>query len=84
MQLQKHLKADMGGTEIFKPFENVFKNGLSECYSRRVITSIITFILVLHMSCFRHAKCYCVSFLHVVTVSEQWMVHVYVFMSIMT
>eukprot|EP00105_Crassostrea_gigas_P042431 XP_019926579.1 PREDICTED: von Willebrand factor A domain-containing protein 5A isoform X2 [Crassostrea gigas] len=36
MQLQKNLQADMGGTEILKPLENVFKNRLSGCHSRQI------------------------------------------------
>ncbi|XP_048773309.1 von Willebrand factor A domain-containing protein 5A-like isoform X2 [Ostrea edulis] len=36
MHLQRKMGADMGGTEIFKPLENVFKNKPSGSYARQV------------------------------------------------
>ncbi|XP_048773306.2 von Willebrand factor A domain-containing protein 5A-like isoform X2 [Ostrea edulis] len=36
MHLQRNMRADMGGTEIFKPLENVFKNKPSGSYARQV------------------------------------------------
>ncbi|XP_061170037.1 von Willebrand factor A domain-containing protein 5A-like [Saccostrea echinata] len=36
LNLQKRMKADMGGTEIFKPLDNVFSNKPSGSYARQV------------------------------------------------
>lgn len=36
LSLQESMTADMGGTEIFKPLESVFKNKSSDSYARQV------------------------------------------------
>ncbi|XP_055997224.1 von Willebrand factor A domain-containing protein 5A-like isoform X2 [Ostrea edulis] len=36
LELQRNMCADMGGTEIFKPLENIFKNKHSGSYARQV------------------------------------------------
>jgi hypothetical protein len=36
MDLQRNMRADMGGTEIFKPLENIFQNKPSGSYARQV------------------------------------------------
>ncbi|XP_062620571.1 von Willebrand factor A domain-containing protein 5A-like isoform X1 [Saccostrea cucullata] len=36
MDLQKNMMADMGGTEIYKPLEDIFKNKSSDSYARQI------------------------------------------------